>query len=297
MLDKLDGRVIQTFIAVFEEKSISRAAERLGYVQSTVTIQLRTLEEAFGERLFDRQPRGVEPTEAGVRAAPYFYRFVQLGEVMQEAMHTRNEPAGEVRIRVLESFCVTLMPTFFRFFLEQYPQIKIRTETGFQKDIVEELLKHRIDFGIVPTDPQIEQIVFLPLVQDELVCVIPDRLSSSELMRNRARLEREPVISFGSRCIYHTFAAQALSGAGIGLQEQLEFGSLQMVKQMVKEGIGLAMLPASAVRSEVERGELHILDLEKTIPLQHGLVMHRDRLFGTAAARFRDAVLEWFSSQ
>ena len=96
MLDKLDGRVIQTFIAVFEEKSISRAAERLGYVQSTVTIQLRALEEAFGERLFDRLPRGVEPTEAGVKAAPYFYRFIQLGEVMQEAMPgPANDPPLE----------------------------------------------------------------------------------------------------------------------------------------------------------------------------------------------------------
>ncbi|UVI29776.1 LysR family transcriptional regulator [Paenibacillus spongiae] len=294
MLEKLDGRIVQTFIAVYEERSISRAAERLGYVQSTVTIQLRTLEEAFGEKLFERLPRGVEPTEAGMKAAPFFYRFIQLGEVMQEAMLTRDEPSGEVRIRVLESFCVTQMPMFFRHFLEQHPQIRIRTETGFQKDITEELLKHRIDYGIVPIDPQIEQIVFYPLVQDELVCVIPDSLASRELARDRASLEREPVISFGSRCIYHTFAAQALAGAGIGLQEQLEFGSLQMVKQMVKEGMGLAMLPLSSVRSEVERGELHILVLEKTIPLQHGLIVHKERLLGTAANLFRDAVLEWF---
>ncbi|MBW7476273.1 LysR family transcriptional regulator [Paenibacillus oenotherae] len=293
MIDKLDGRIVQTFIAVWEERSISRAAERLGYVQSTVTIQLRALEEAFGGKLFERLPRGVEPTAAGIKAAPFFYRFVQLGEVMQEAMNNSGEPDGEVRVRLLESFCVTHMPSFFHQFLQDNPRIKIRLETGFQQDIVQELLRHRVDCGIVPAQPDDDQLSYYPLVMDELVCAAPRRLADAS-STDRTWLEREPVISFGGRCLYHTVAAQALARLGVGTANHLEFASLEMIKQMVAEGIGVAVLPVSAIRDEVERGDLCVLPLDRPYPLQHGLIVHRDRELGAAAVRFRDAVIAWF---
>lgn len=293
MIDKLDGRIVQTFIAVWEERSISRAADRLGYVQSTVTFQLKTLEDAFGGKLFERLPRGVEPTAAGIKAAPFFYRFVQLGEVMQEAMFGSGEMDGEVRIRLLESFCVTHIPSFFQQFLQDYPRIKIRMETGFQQDIIDELLRHRLDFGIVPTKPDDERLLYYPLVTDELVCAAPRRLADAS-HTDYSWLERETVISFGGRCLYHTAAAQALARLGMGPVDQLEFASLEMIKQMVAEGIGVAMLPISAIRDELERGELCALPLDSRYPLQHGLIMHRDRELGGAAMRLRDSLIAWF---
>lgn len=295
MIDRLDGRIVQTFIAVWEERSISRAAERLGYVQSTVTFQLKALEEAFGGKLFERLPRGVEPTAAGVKAAPFFYRFVQLGEVMQEAMFGSGEIVGEVRVRLLESFCVTHIPSFFHRFLQQFPRIKVRMETGFQQDIVYELLRHRLDFGIVPTNPEDERLIYYPLAADELVCAAPRRLADAS-NADYSWLKRETVISFGGRCLYHTAAAQALARLGMGPVDQLEFASLEMIKQMVAEGMGVAMLPVSAIKGELERGDICAVPLDRSYPIQHGLIMHRDRELGVAAMRFREALIGWFGT-
>ena len=67
----MDWEIVLTFLTVMEEKNFSRAADKLGYVQSTVTTHIAQLEKASGKKLFDRLPRGVEPTEAGTALARF----------------------------------------------------------------------------------------------------------------------------------------------------------------------------------------------------------------------------------
>ncbi|UUZ86539.1 LysR family transcriptional regulator [Paenibacillus sp. P26] len=152
-------------------KSFSRAAERLGYVQSTVTTQMRLLEEAASCKLFDRLPRGVEPTEAGRRLADYAYRFFKLGQELEEAPLVTGEPRGTVRLRMLESFGAALMDEVLPGFLSAYPAVELQLESGFHKDTLEAVVSERADLGIVPLDPGRPDLIFEPPLDDELIWV------------------------------------------------------------------------------------------------------------------------------
>lgn len=102
MLERLDGRFLVTFLAVWKEGTISGAAAKLGYVQSTVTAHIQLLEQSCGQKLFHRLPRGVKPTEAGEKLARYARQFAQLGQSLQEALNSLEQPRGAVWIRALE---------------------------------------------------------------------------------------------------------------------------------------------------------------------------------------------------
>lgn len=132
-LERLDGRSLITFLTVLEAGSISRAAERLGYVQSTVTSQIQQLEQSCGRRLFHRRPRGVIPTEAGETLAVYVREFLHLGQLLEEALGSFDEPRGVVRVRALESFCVTRLSDFLHDFFTEFPGITLHLETGFKR--------------------------------------------------------------------------------------------------------------------------------------------------------------------
>ncbi|MDF2964611.1 MAG: transcriptional regulator, LysR family [Paenibacillus sp.] len=159
MIDQIEGKWFKTFAAVYEHKSISKAAEQLGYVQSTLTTHIQLLERACGRRLFNRLPRGVEPTEAGIELSYFVNQFLELGEAMNEALQTDTEPKGVVKLQVLESFCVSYMPAVFARFFEQFPQVQLELSTGFYKDTLEALLERRIHLGIVPKDPEREDVI------------------------------------------------------------------------------------------------------------------------------------------
>lgn len=277
MIELLEGRVMKTFIAVMEEKSFSRAAERLGYVQSTVTTHIQSLEQACKQKLFHRLPRGVKPTPAGEKMMKYAYQFVHLGSSIEEAMNELEQPKGTVYLRMQESFFLTRFSSFMPSFVNKYPEVKLRIEAGFYQDILDHVLEHAIDFGMVPRNPQRHDIVFYPLVEEKLIFIASRALMREVETEGLQRLSQEVLISFGTDCLYHTQANQALQEAGIAVKESLELPSLDMIKQSVKCGSGFALIPAIAVQAELVSGEFDVLPIRSDIRSTHGMIVHKSR--------------------
>ncbi|UJF32554.1 LysR family transcriptional regulator [Paenibacillus hexagrammi] len=296
MIEQMDGRSMRTFVAVLEERSLSKAAARLGYVQSTITAQIQQMEQLMGVRLFQRLPRGVEPTEAGKAIAPFAYRFLQLGQSLQDQLSGLDEPKGPVRMRALESFCVPHLPQLLPAFIRQYPQIELHFETGFQHDIVEEVNAYRIDLGIVPSDPQLPQMEFIPLFSDELVWVAASELACGMQDGEWGNLPQVKVISYGGRCIYHHIVERELQKKGVIHFSVMEFDSLEMIKQTVICGMGAALLPFSSVQAEIASGRLTRVKTDTSIPINHGLICMKDRELSTAARIWKDRLLDWFQT-
>ncbi|RAP30859.1 hypothetical protein C2W64_00026 [Brevibacillus laterosporus] len=295
MIELLEGKFFKTFIAVIEENSFSRAADKLGYVQSTVTTHIQLLEQACKQKLFHRLSRGVKPTEAGLRLAKFAYQFIHLGMSLQEAMNELDQPQGIVHIRMQESFFLTRMSSLIQEFLGQYPKIKVRLEAGFQPDILNHVLKHAVDFGIVPQNPHRNDIVFYPLIEEKLVFIASDALVQRVESTGLDALNDEIVISFGTSCLYHTQASKILQEAGIEGNTALEFPSIEMIKQSVKSGIGFALIPEIGVRKELEEGQFKTLPLCPPIFSTHGLIVHKDRELSFPAKLFKSKIINHFS--
>ncbi|WP_159885148.1 LysR family transcriptional regulator [Paenibacillus puerhi] len=278
MLDRLEGRFFRTFITVLEEGGIGRAAEKLGYVQSTVTTQIRVLEESVGRKLFDRLPRGVEPTEAGRKLAAYAYRFLELGTELAEGMAGEGEPQGIVRLRVLESFAAACLWEPLQTFMARYEQIEVLIDSGFQTDTVEALRERRIELGLIPGDPGQPDVDFLPVSEDELVWIASPALAARLAGGGSSAWEGVRLIGFGPRCLYTTEAEAAIVRLGVPVSLRAEFASLEMIVKAVRSGWGMAFLPLSGVRRELADGRLAVCEDLGRQAFSHGLVRLRRRV-------------------
>ncbi|EFM11448.1 transcriptional regulator, LysR family [Paenibacillus curdlanolyticus YK9] len=293
MYDRMEGRLVKTFIALWEERSISRAAERLGYVQSTVTVHLKLLEEQLGRQLYVRSSRGVTPTESGEKVAPFMYRFLQLASTMEEAISGDDKPNGIVSIRLLESFYVSEWGNWLGRFLHEYPNIRVKIETGFQTDTVQEVLRHRIELGIVPMQPEAEELIFEPLVEDELVIAVSQEWGRKWAAEGWRALEGAPLLSFGEQCIYHTIGHRWLQQQHA--VEHMALPSLDMVKQLIRSGLGIACLPRRTITQEAAEGQIVILPMNKPMMITHGIITHRERSLSNAARVFKEALMKHFN--
>lgn len=297
MIDALEGRFFLAFIALTEEKSFSRAAERLGYVQSTITTHIRQLEKIVGQKLVHRYPRGIELTEAGKAFAPYAYRYVHLIRSLDERMHELTEPSGTIRIRAQESFFLTRMLPFIQDYTSRMPNVNVRIEHGAHQDILSGVLNHELDFGIVPQDPNRHELLFEPILEETIVFAASEPIARQVQDSGAQMLNDQPFISSGTSCLYHTSASDVLKKAGIAVKDALELPSLEMIKQYVSCGKGFALIPEIAIRSEVETGKLHILSFAPKMNFTHGLIAHRNREHGATARGFQTALLDFYRVQ
>lgn len=297
MLEALEGRSLLTFLAVLEEGNFSRAAEKLGYVQSTVTSQIQLLEQSCNQKLFHRLSRGVKPTEAGEQFALYARQFVQLGHSLEEALENLDHPRGMMRLGSLESFLVTRMSDFMHAFFTEYTEINLLLETGFQADIVEQVQSHALDFGIVPMDPQKEDLIFEPLIEEEMIVVASKSLAhviESEGWENTSGIQ---MVGFGSRCVYHTEGLKLLSEMGFPSgSRSTGFASTELVRQIVTCGLGVALVPKISMARELAEGSVVSLPLPRQVSFVHGIVRHKKRVLNTPSKVFYQEIIEYFSN-
>lgn len=295
MLEQWEGRFFITFTVVLEEKSFSRAADRLGYVQSTVTSHIRHLEMTSGKKLFHRLPRGVEPTEAGLQFAPYAYQFIKLGQSLQDAMVETDMPTGMVRLCSLESFSVSHFPTFLTQFLKQYTKVKLHLMSGLNGDIISQVANHRADLGIVPQDPQRDDLLFTPLLEEKLALICAPVLRERLNKESWGALNDAAFISFGEGCVYHTYGLDVLQAVAIKPEDQLSFSSMELIKHTVSCGMGIAFVPESNINAEVAAGTLLSLPYDRELTLTHGIITHHAREPKAAARAFIESLTNYYA--
>jgi DNA-binding transcriptional LysR family regulator len=294
MINQLEGRFIQTFIAVLEERSFSRAADRLGYVQSTVTTHIQSLEKICGQKLFHRLPRKIVLTEAGVKFTKYAYQFNHLSECIQESMDALNKPHGVIRLIMQESFYLTRILPFMKQHIIEYPDVKLHIAADFYQEILEGVLNFSFDFGIVPKNPERNELLFYPLIEETMVFVSSPNIAQNVKERGINALDGESLISGGNSCIYHAKASEFLKHAKVNFEDTIELSSLEMIKQVVSCGKGFALIPEIAVQEEINNGILNVLTISPKISFTHGLIMHINREQSFISTLFKTNLLNFF---
>ena len=165
-------RQLQYFVAVYEEATFSKAAEREHCSQSALSVQIRNMEEILNRSLFERSVNGVTPTAAGQR----FYRHSvailhSVNLAMLEMEEVRGQVAGQVRAGLIPSIMRGLMPSFLPAFVDTYPMIDIRLIQAFSDILAESVLAQEVDFAVVLEPPKHEGIEITKLAECSMVLI------------------------------------------------------------------------------------------------------------------------------
>ncbi len=248
---------LETFMAVAEERSFSRAATRLHRTQPAVSQAIRKLEGEMDEVLFDRAARDATLTAAGEVLRGYAERLLNLrGEAATALSELRSLHRGRLNVAANEYTCLYLLPVIDAF-RRLSPQIQVTVQRSLASRMTEELLQHSVECGIVsyrPDDPQVRSIV---VYRDALVFVMPP---SHPLAREKEvsihELGAENFIAHNVPSPLRQKVVQAFQRHRTPLNMAVELPSLEAIKRFVAMGNGVALLPGLTARPEIERGEL-----------------------------------------
>lgn len=285
---------LQAVAAIARRGTITGAAGELNVTPAALTSRLKQLEEEVGLALFDRTPRGLRPTDAGLG----MLRTVDSINVALETCAARLEAlkglsGGRVSIGVV-STAKYFAPQALAAFSRAHPGIEINLAVGNRNDTIESLRGYEVDLAIMgrpPADFAVKAQVFgeHPLV----VIAPPDHRLVAKAQLTKADLASEPFLvreeGSGTRTVFEEFMA----GVVVKRPRLGEIASNETIKQAVMAGLGIALISAHTVSTEVQSRRLAVLRV-KGLPIrrQWFVVRRSDKAFGPAALAFWDFLVE-----
>ena len=272
---------VEGFLETARHGNLSRAAESLHVTQPALTARLHALEEELGSALFIRGRRGMQLTDAGRAFLPYAQRAVlALDEGAGLVTAIGRGGTGELVLGAAPAISTYVLPGLLLRFTQRQPRVRLVVRTGHSEEILEMALRREIDLGLVRElrHPDIES---RPLYDDELILVAHathpfagrDRIDLREMADAR-------LILFDRTSSYYDLTNAFFREAGVAPNGVMELDNIDAAKQMVGQGLGIALLPHTAVAAELVDGRLRAVTIAGAAPIRRRIVAIRRRDLG-----------------
>ena len=253
----MDLAQLETLVAVAQEKGFSRAAERLHRTQPAVSQVIRRLEEELGKRVFDRSSHDGTLTDAGRVLYGYALQMLNLREDAAIAVQELGElRRGKVVIAANEYTVVHLLPLLSAY-RALHPSIKVEVKRSLASEIPSELLRRDAEIGLLTYRPAQPGLAMFPVARDDLALLVAPghRLAGRESVSIR-ELGTESFLAHNVRSPYRERVLQSFERQRTPLNIVIELPSLDAIKRLVEQGLGVALMPRRVAQAEIARGEL-----------------------------------------
>jgi DNA-binding transcriptional LysR family regulator len=279
---------LETFVAVAEERSFSRAAARLHRTQPAVSQVVAKLEAELGERLLERSSRDGTLTDAGEVLLEYARKMLNLRQDAGAALDDlRSLHRGRLSIAANEYTCLYLLPVLDEF-RRDHPRIKVAVQRALASRIADDVLQHAVEFGVVSFRPDDQQVRSIVVYRDELVCVVaPGHALAGAGSATIRRLGRESFVAHNVPSPLRAKVIETFRRHKTPLQMDVELPSLEAIKRFVQRGNGVALVPRLTVEPELANGsligvavpELHVERKLRVVSRRQAALSHAARAF------------------
>ena len=261
----MEIRQLRSFRSVAEFMSFHKAAEHLHYAQSSVSAQIRALEEELNVQLFDRLGRRIVLTEAGKNLLHYAEKILDLADETASEITGAKEPKGSLTVRAPESFGAYRLPPVIKRFRDRYPKVNLNLTTCTHEGLPADLRKGVTDLAFLMTedfgspDLDVEVLGFESVM---LVAAPNHPLTGKRIVRTED-LACESILLSRVDCSYRKSFERILNEKESGFDTGLVFHCVSALKRCVMEGIGVTILPEIAVEEDIALGRLSPLAWEE----------------------------------
>lgn len=255
------------FVALYEEGSVTRAAQRLNVVQSAVSQQLAKFEEELGQTLFERTGKGVVPTHAGEKAYRLYMPILEdLLSAQRELTRTDAGIKGHVSVGVIESVANTALSETLSSYTAQHPDVSIYVTGGYTADLFEMLRTRKLDMVVVNKSARQQSFSFMDIVKEPLAVMcaadnpfqFPDEMTLHELSRFSLVI---PSQRHGIRVILE----EAAERVGAHLTPRLEIDEINTIIELVQSTDHFTVLPTATAHRAIKQGGLKTKDISPII--------------------------------
>ena len=270
---------LSTFLQIVEMNSFSTAANSLGYAQSTVTTQIKQLEDELGCTLFERLGKTISLTASGERLIPYAEKMLQLERDILLDVTDEENPAGVLKLGVSESLCIDRLPRILIEFNRNNPRTEIRIQFVTHEIIPDLLQKGTLDLVYTLN----------PLFKDERVKIVhrkreklgfyasPDHPVAKKPIYAE-NLKDVPLLLTGHGCNFRHMLVSYLESLGVTPKIALETDSKEILKQFAINGLGVTFIPDMTAEAETKNGKLKRLTWKGCdFPIYSQVLIHKDK--------------------
>lgn len=293
-LHRLTLRQIQIFLAVCRQQSYSRAAEELSLTQPAVSAQIRQLEVVVGESLFDYLGKRLYLTAAGAALERAGRDLLQrLVGLEMELAELRGVMQGTLSIAI-ESSAQYFVPAELSRFATRHPRVGVVLEVVNHGEALRRLRDNLDDLVVMGQLPQDRGLAFTPFRDNELIAVAaPAHPLAKERAISLLQLSGEVLLvresGSGTRKAFEAYCHEQ----SVVFRQQRQLGSLEAIKQGVRAGLGIAVLPRDACARALQQAEMIALDV-RGMPLRRSwcAVHPRGKNLTPVAAAFLQQLLK-----
>ncbi len=268
-----------TFLKITELNSFSAAADSLGYAQSTVTTQIKQLEDELECVLFERLGKTICLTSSGEKLIEYAEKILQLERDIRLDVTDEENPSGILKIGVSESLCISRFPRILMEYNKNNPRMEIRIQFVTHENIPELLQKGELDM-VYTLNPLIEdeRIKILHTKREKLgFYVSPDHPMAGRII-SEEDLKDVPLLLTGHNCNFRHMLVSVLEKKGISPKIVLETSSKEILKHFAEGGFGVAFIPQMTAETEIKDGKLKRLTWKGTeLPAYSQVLIHKDK--------------------
>ena len=281
----MDLRCLKTFLYTAELNSFTKAGEALGYSQSTVSFQIRQLEEELNVHLFERVNRTIALTDQGREVLQYVHKMIRLSQDLEERLREGKEISGQIRLAMADSLCPVFLNENYMQYRECYPQIQLKIYTAGTEEMFH-LLNHNQTDLVFTLDNHIYHAEYVTIqekkIQTHFVANVNHPLAKSSGL-SVAELVKEDFLLTEKNMSYRRLMDEKLAARSMEIVPKLEMGNAGQICSLVEQNCGISFLPDYVTAAAVKAGNicyLPVMDCEVEIWLQ--LLHHRDKWISPA---------------
>ena len=284
----MDMNQLEVLVAVAQEKSFSRAADRMNRTQPAISQAIRRLETEIGEPLFDRSSKDGTMTAAGQLLLTHAQQMLSLRHNAHAAIkELKGLHRGKLSLSANEYTVMYLLP-LLPLFRARHPHIKIEVKRSLASRISSEILARETEIGIVSFKPSDAAIHSVAVLTDELALLVPPNhpLAAKKVVSVR-ELGAESFIAHNVPSPYREKVVRTFEKYRTPLNISLEMPTLEAIKRFVEGGMGVALVPRLAAQAEIARGQVAALSVrEMRLERRLYLVYRKSATLSHAARAF-----------
>ena len=255
----MDSRQLRYFVAVYEQRNLSRAADLCGVAQSALSHHVSNLEAEFGSALFTRKPRGMDPTAAGERLYQHAKAILRaMATAEKDIRQAGDDIAGEISIGMAYSAVKAIGVPFMKTVLEKHPQVKLSLTESLSASTLMHLMAADVDLALVYNPPMDPLLVAEPVLEEQMVCV-----GRRDIIGNTdAPIRFDDLLALPIILLRQGISSRALLD-DIGLLRKLEanaklqMNSVHAIAGALVAGLGCVIGTTLFMREPLESGAVH----------------------------------------
>ena len=277
---------LETFLAVAEERSFSRAAVRIHRTQPAVSQVIRKLEASVGEQLFDRAARDGSLTAAGVLLRDYALRLLALRREASSALdELKSLERGHLQLAANEYTCMYLLPAIDQF-RKEFPHISVAVHRMLASRIPEELALRAFEIGVISFRPDPAQFRTIAVYGDSLAFIVsPTHPLAGSQRVSINDLGEELFVAHNVTSPLRRKVIEAFQRYRTPLNMGIELPTIEAIKRFVAMGNGVALVPHLTVARELETGDLVRVSVDELEMRRVLRLVHRRQATLSYAAR------------